>query len=124
MKLSDSRLMLIYWLFTGTGKSYDSMVNVATFGINRLWKRRMVNLMPPESGRILDLASGTGISTLAIAHRYSSNCHIVGVELRKEYLDIARRKVWKFGLKNIEWVLGRAEDYYSEEPFDCISPHT
>jgi demethylmenaquinone methyltransferase/2-methoxy-6-polyprenyl-1,4-benzoquinol methylase len=120
MKLSDPKLMLVHRFFAGTGKSYDFMVNAATFGIDRLWKRRIVNLMPPNPRRILDLACGTGISTLVIANRYP-NCQIVGVELREEYLDIARQKVQKLGLKNIELVLGRAEDYYSKEPFDCIS---
>jgi demethylmenaquinone methyltransferase/2-methoxy-6-polyprenyl-1,4-benzoquinol methylase len=120
MKISDSQLMLVHRFFTGTGKSYDFMVNAATFGIDRLWKRRIVSLMPPNPRCILDLACGTGISTLAIANRYP-DCHIVGVELRKEYLDIARQKVQKLGLKNIELMLGRAEDYYSEKSFDCIS---
>jgi demethylmenaquinone methyltransferase/2-methoxy-6-polyprenyl-1,4-benzoquinol methylase len=120
MKAFDSQLMLVHRLFTGTGKSYDFMVNAATFGIDRLWKRRIVSLMPANPSCILDLACGTGISTLAIANRYP-NCHIIGVELRQEYLDIARQKVQKLGLKNIELMLGRAEDYYSEKSFDCIS---
>ncbi|WP_036501986.1 class I SAM-dependent methyltransferase [Nitrosococcus oceani] len=120
MKQLDPRLMLVQRFFAGTGKSYDFMVNFATFGIDRLWKRRMVNLMPPNASRILDLACGTGISTLAIASRYPG-CQVVGVELREEYLEIARQKVQRLGLKNIELVLSRAEDYRSEEPFDCIS---
>jgi demethylmenaquinone methyltransferase/2-methoxy-6-polyprenyl-1,4-benzoquinol methylase len=120
MKQYNSQLMLVHRFFAGTGKSYDFMVNVATFGIDRLWKRRIVSLMPSNPRRILDLACGTGISTLAIANRYP-NCQVVGVELRNEYLDIARQKVQKLGLKNIELVLGRAEDYYSEESFNCIS---
>jgi demethylmenaquinone methyltransferase/2-methoxy-6-polyprenyl-1,4-benzoquinol methylase len=120
MKQYDPQLMLVHRFFAGTGKSYDFMVNVATFGIDRLWKRRIVSLMPSNPRRILDLACGTGISTLAIANRYP-NCQVIGVELRNEYLNIARQKVQKLGLKNIELVLGRAEDYYSEEAFDCIS---
>ncbi|ADE16620.1 Methyltransferase type 11 [Nitrosococcus halophilus Nc 4] len=120
MKQADPRLMLVQRFFAGTGKSYDFMVNGATFGIDRLWKRKMVKMMPPNPRRILDLACGTGISTLAIANRYP-DCQVVGVELREEYLNIARRKIQKLGVNNIEWVLSRAEDYRSKEPFDCIS---
>ncbi len=96
------------------------MVNFATFGVDRRWKRRIVDLIPPNSTRVLDLACGTGISTFAIANRYP-NCHVVGVELRDEYLQIARQKVQKFRIRNVELVLCRAEDYQSGEPFDCIT---
>ncbi len=96
------------------------MVNFATFGVDRRWKRRIVDLIPPNSTRVLDLACGTGISTFAIANRYP-NCHVVGVELRDEHLQIARQKVQKFRIRNVELVLCRAEDYQSGEPFDCIT---
>jgi len=116
----DSRLALVERFFQGTGRSYDYMVNAATFGIDRLWKRRIVQLIPPQSRRVADLACGTGISTLAIARRLP-HCQVVGVELRDEYLAIAREKVRRQGLANVELVLSRAEDYRSEAPFDCVS---
>lgn len=116
----DGRVALVERFFRGTGSSYDVMVHAATFGIDRLWKRRLVSLVPPDARRVLDLASGTGISTLAIAKR-RPQCHVVGVELRDEYLEIARAKLRRRGAGNIELVLGRAEDYRSEVPFDCIS---
>lgn len=116
----DSRLALVERFFQGTGRSYDFMVNAATFGIDRLWKRRIVQLIPPQSRRVADLACGTGISTLAIARRLPQ-CQVVGVELRDEYLEIARGKVRRLGLANVELVLSRAEDYRPEIPFDCIS---
>jgi demethylmenaquinone methyltransferase / 2-methoxy-6-polyprenyl-1,4-benzoquinol methylase len=117
---SHSNLDLVHRFFSGTGHNYDFIVNLATFGIDRLWKRRMVQLIPPHSQRILDLACGTGISTLAIARRYPDS-QVVGVELREEYLDIARRKVERLSFRNIAFILSRAEDYRSGESFDCIS---
>lgn len=115
-----SRTALVQRFFHGTGASYDGMVNAATFGIDRLWKRRMVARIPPDAKRILDLACGTGISTLAIARRFPT-AHIVGVELREEYLALARAKVARLGLKNVELVLSPAEDYVSAQRFDCIT---
>ena len=111
----DARLELIERFFRGTGSTYDLVVNIATFGIDRLWKRRMVALIPPNAQRILDLACGTGVSTAAIARRFP-NARIVGVELRDEYLAFARRR-----LPGVQFVLSRAEDYRSPEPFDCIT---
>jgi demethylmenaquinone methyltransferase/2-methoxy-6-polyprenyl-1,4-benzoquinol methylase len=116
----DPRLELVERFFHGTGRSYDFMVNAATFGIDRLWKRRIVELMPPNPERVLDLACGTGISTLAIARRYP-HCQVVGVELRDEYLSIARRNACRHAVRNVEFVLSRAEDYHAQRPFDCIS---
>lgn len=120
MNQNDERLTLVHRFFSDTGRSYDFMVNLATFGIDRRWKRRLVALMPHKPEHILDLACGTGLSTLAIANRYP-DCHVVGVELREEYLNVAREKTKQLGINNIEWVLSRAEDYYSETSFDCVS---
>jgi demethylmenaquinone methyltransferase / 2-methoxy-6-polyprenyl-1,4-benzoquinol methylase len=116
----DARLALVERFFQGTGASYDFMVNAATFGIDRLWKRRLVELIPPNPARVLDLACGTGLSTLAIAKRHPE-CQVVGVELRNEYLERAREKLRHRASGNIELLLGRAEDYRSAVPFDCIT---
>ncbi|QKT04894.1 class I SAM-dependent methyltransferase [Ectothiorhodospiraceae bacterium 2226] len=117
---ADPRLALVERFFAGTGPSYDFMVNAATFGIDRLWKRRIVDAIPPHALSIVDLACGTGISTLAIAKRFPRS-RIVGVELREEYLQHARRKVQNEGLEHVELVLSRAEDFLPAERFDCIS---
>jgi demethylmenaquinone methyltransferase / 2-methoxy-6-polyprenyl-1,4-benzoquinol methylase len=117
---SDPRLALVERFFRGTGSTYDRVVNVATFGIDRLWKRRIVRLIPAGAQRILDLACGTGLSTVAIAKHFPQ-ARVVGVELRDEYLALARQKVHALGLSNVELVLSRAEDYRSNEPFDCIA---
>jgi demethylmenaquinone methyltransferase/2-methoxy-6-polyprenyl-1,4-benzoquinol methylase len=119
MDKGDRRLERVFRFFPGTGTTYDFMVNFATFGIDRRWKRRIVDLLPRNPTRVLDLACGTGILTLAIARHYP-NCQVVGVELRDEYLEIARNKVQKLGIRNVELVLSRAEDYRSSEPFDCV----
>jgi demethylmenaquinone methyltransferase / 2-methoxy-6-polyprenyl-1,4-benzoquinol methylase len=117
---NDQRLELVHRFFSGTGKTYDAMVRYATLGIDGQWKRRIVNLLPPSCERILDLACGTGISTVAIAKHFP-RCRVVGVELREEYLKIAESKIKKLGLRNVELVLNRAEDYRSLEPFDCVA---
>ncbi len=120
MEERDPRLEQVHRFFSGTGETYDFMVNFATFGIDRRWKRRIVDRIPAGCERILDLACGTGISTLAIARRFP-NSHIVGVELRDEYLNIARKKIQTLGVENVELVLSRAEDYRADAPFDCVT---
>ena len=116
---SDPNLTLVQRFFSGTGPSYDFVVNAATFGVDRRWKRIIIDQIPPNPVRVLDLACGTGILTFGIARRYP-NCRVVGVELRDEYLQIARDKLQSLGLGNVEFVLSRAEEYSSTEAFDCI----
>lgn len=116
---SDSRVQLVERFFAGTGRSYDFMVNAATFGIDRVWKRRIVACVPPDARRILDLACGTGISTLALA-RARPRARVTGVELREEYLAVAREKAARRGFENVDFALSRAEDYTAPEPVDCI----
>ncbi len=116
---SEHKLEIVHRFFAGTGSTYDFMVNAATFGIDKLWKRRLLDAIPTHATRVLDLACGTGILTLAIARRFP-HCQVVGVELRDEYLQLARRKVRRLGLRNVELVLGRAEDYGCATPFDCV----
>ncbi len=116
---SDPRMELVHRFFKGTEGTYDAMVHYATFGIDGRWKRRIINRLPRHPERILDLACGTGISTFAIARQFP-DCRVVGVELRSEYLDIAKRKIQQLGLRNVEFVLSRAEEYRSSEPFDAV----
>ena len=115
----NRQLELVHRFFSGTGSTYDFMVNFATFGIDRRWKRMIVDRIPANVSRVLDLACGTGILTLAIARRYP-HCQVVGVELRDEYLQIARNKVARLGIDNVDFVLSRAEDYSASETFDCV----
>ena len=128
---ADPRLDLVERFFRGTGSTYDFMVQAATLGIDRLWKRRMVRTVREQGGEpraILDLACGTGISTFAFAQAFP-HARIVGVELRDEYLQRARAKCVGVQLNaptinrypNVEFVLSRAEAYETDQRFDVVS---
>lgn len=119
-EVGDARLELVERFFDGTGATYDGMVNWATLGIDRLWKRRIVEAIPTNARRVLDLACGTGISTFAIAKALPRS-EVVGVELRDEYLQCARAKLAREPLPNVSLVLSRAEDFRCDRPFDCIT---
>ncbi len=104
--------------FLKTGPTYDPVVHYFTLGIDRLWKRQMQAALPPAPRRILDLACGTGILTLAMA-RAHPQCHVVGVDVSAGYLGIAKEKAR--GLSNVVFIHQRAEDFVSEAPFDAIT---
>ncbi|MEZ4599726.1 MAG: class I SAM-dependent methyltransferase [Syntrophotaleaceae bacterium] len=120
MPLTSPKLDVVYRFFSGTGFSYDRVVNIWTCGADLYWKSRILALIPAHARRIADQASGTGILTLKIARAFPE-AQVTGVELREEYLDFARQKVQKEGIENVEFRLGRAEDVVLEEPLDCMT---
>ncbi len=55
-------------MFDGVAHRYDLMNDVLTLGIDRQWRRKVVDALEAEAGeRVLDLAAGTGTSSEAIA---------------------------------------------------------
>ncbi|MEJ2720446.1 MAG: class I SAM-dependent methyltransferase [bacterium] len=109
----------VHRFFSGTGVSYDTIVRLCTAGLDGSWKEKLAQKVPPNSTRIMDQACGTGILTIVLAHRHP-HARIVGVELRDEYLSIAREKLSRSNLTNVELILGNAEDVVMDPPFDCI----
>ncbi len=118
--MSESRIEIVNRFFSGTGSSYDLIVKLNTFGADIWWKKKILAKIPGKAARIMDQGCGTGILTFEIARKFPRS-RIFGVELREEYLDLAREKARVFNLKNVEFILGRAEDVLLEGPFDCIT---
>jgi demethylmenaquinone methyltransferase/2-methoxy-6-polyprenyl-1,4-benzoquinol methylase len=111
---------LVHRFFAGTGPSYDFMVNLCTFGCDQWWKRKILSRIPPRSLEIMDQASGTGILTFKIAQKFP-RCRIVGVELRREYAHIAREKAVARRIRNVEFIVGGAEQVVLNTHLDCIT---
>jgi demethylmenaquinone methyltransferase/2-methoxy-6-polyprenyl-1,4-benzoquinol methylase len=113
----NNRLSIIRSFFPGTGKSYDTVVNVFTLGLDIYWKRAIYKHVPP-SKRILDLACGTGIVTLGLAKRNPS-AEIVGVDITDDYLAIYRERIQKNKI-NVQFILGNAENIKLNGQFDTV----
>lgn len=111
---------LVFRLFRGTGPTYDYIVNLCTLGFDTWWKKVIMKHVPPTPVRILDQACGTGILTFKIAQKYPG-CQVIGVDVQEEYLSIAQKKKQASFVNNIDFVLGRAEDVYLKQTFDCIT---
>ncbi len=120
MTANRSKLLIVNRFFSGTGSSYDRVVVLCTCGLDKYWKKRIIAKIPAHPARILDQASGTGILTFEIARAFPG-CEVTGVELRDEYLELAREKARLSGISNVEFLLGRAEDVMPYGEFDCIT---
>ena len=106
--------------FSGTGSSYDLIAFLCTFGFDFWWKRKILKQIPTNPKCILDQACGTGILTIRLARRFP-HCRVIGVELREEYLNVARERASRLNLNHVEFRLGRAEDIILQGGVDCIT---
>jgi demethylmenaquinone methyltransferase/2-methoxy-6-polyprenyl-1,4-benzoquinol methylase len=77
-------------LFAIIASRYDRINDLQSFGLHRLWKRRLIRLARPRSGeRALDLCCGTG----DIAARLSRlGLTVVGLDFSHPMLEVARNK--------------------------------
>ncbi len=65
---SSKRELLIRSVFNGVAPRYDLMNDAMSFGIHRLWKRKLVAMAKPENGQVIvDLAAGTGDVAIKLA---------------------------------------------------------
>jgi demethylmenaquinone methyltransferase/2-methoxy-6-polyprenyl-1,4-benzoquinol methylase len=106
--------------FAGTAATYNAAVHLWTVGMDWWWKRKIIGRIPASPRSILDQGCGTGILTLRMARKFSAS-RVVGVELHREYASLAAGRARAMGLKNVSFVLGRAEDMVLKEHFECIT---
>ncbi|MBN2506811.1 MAG: ubiquinone/menaquinone biosynthesis methyltransferase [Verrucomicrobia bacterium] len=75
-------------LFAAIAPRYDLLNDLQSFGLHRLWKRRLVRRAQPRPGeRALDVCCGTGDLALALARE---GAVVTGVDFCEPMLAIAR----------------------------------
>ena len=92
-------------LFAPIGPSYDRVGAALSLGQDPLWRRFLVSRLP-RGGRVLDVATGTGLVAAELIRR---GFEVTGVDQSAEMLDIARRR---FGVE-----VGLAEASADSLPF-------
>lgn len=70
------------------------------------------------TGRLLDLACGTGQVTFGLTSRFSD---VLAIDQEDETVAFARAKAERLGVVNVRWVTGRAEDLDVDDPFELIT---
>jgi demethylmenaquinone methyltransferase/2-methoxy-6-polyprenyl-1,4-benzoquinol methylase len=75
-------------LFAPLGPSYDRVGAALSLGQDPLWRRFLVSRLPP-GGRVLDVATGTG---LVAAELLGRGFEVTGVDQSAEMLAVARRR--------------------------------
>lgn len=87
-------------VFGRIASRYDLLSDLFSFGIHRLWKRRVAALVAGESWtNLLDAAAGTGDVVLQVARHQGLQPHqrIVASDISPQMLAIARERAARLG---------------------------
>ena len=91
-------------IFNKISYKYDFLNNLFSFGLHRLWKRKLVNLLEPLNGEDwADLCCGTGDLAFLISERVFPSGSITGIDSAKDILNIAKKKSELKKTKFIKW---------------------
>jgi demethylmenaquinone methyltransferase/2-methoxy-6-polyprenyl-1,4-benzoquinol methylase len=105
----DERRALIRRVFEAVAPRYDLMNDLMSFGIHRLWKRTLRRRCADASGRVVDLAGGTGdVARLLLR----GDRHVVVCDPGIEMMRAGREKVGAdrtAGKQPDGWIGGEAE---------------
>ncbi|MCX6278635.1 MAG: bifunctional demethylmenaquinone methyltransferase/2-methoxy-6-polyprenyl-1,4-benzoquinol methylase UbiE [Bacteroidetes bacterium] len=109
-------------MFNDISPKYDFLNHFLSFGIDRLWRKKLVKLLrQSKPSEILDVATGTGDLALAVAKINPRK--IIGIDISEQMLDIGRAKLIKPGLgKLISFQQADAEQIpFPDNSFDAIT---
>jgi demethylmenaquinone methyltransferase / 2-methoxy-6-polyprenyl-1,4-benzoquinol methylase len=105
-------------LFAAIAPRYDLINDLQSFGLHRLWKRRMIKLADIKPGeRALDLCCGTGDVAFAMA---ACGAEVTGFDFSAAMLEVARKRSSpnpKSEIPNPQFLQGDAQ----QTPFDDAS---
>ena len=91
-------------IFNKISYKYDFLNNLLSFGLHKLWKRKLVSLLEPLNGEDwADLCCGTGDLAFLISKRVSPRGTITGFDSAKGILNIAKKKSELKKNKFIKW---------------------
>lgn len=85
-------------MFNSIAPAYDVMNRMMTLGIDRIWRRKAVDMLRVyKPRRILDVATGTGDLAFLIDERLKPDA-LLGIDLSEGMLDVAREKAKQRGV--------------------------
>jgi demethylmenaquinone methyltransferase/2-methoxy-6-polyprenyl-1,4-benzoquinol methylase len=111
-------------VFSSVASSYDTMNDVMSFGLHRLWKKFTIEQAKIKPGqKILDLASGTGDLAKAFSKRVGNSGLVVMSDINQDMLNQGRAKLLDQGIyKNLEFTLVDAEQIpFTDNHFDLVT---
>jgi demethylmenaquinone methyltransferase/2-methoxy-6-polyprenyl-1,4-benzoquinol methylase len=113
-------------LFATIARRYDLLNDLQSFGLHRLWKRRVVALAGVRTGdRALDLCCGTGDISFALARQ---GVDVTGLDFSEKMLEVAQGRLQsakgetRARAKNLKFIQGDAAQIpFPDNSFDAVT---
>ena len=87
----ETRARRVNDLFATVAPRYDLINDLQSFGLHRVWKRRLIRLAEVRAGMLaLDLCCGTGDVAFALAN---AGAQVAGCDFSEPMLEVARRRL-------------------------------
>ena len=110
-------------MFDSIAPAYDFMNRAMTFGIDKIWRRKAVEMVGAgQPARILDVATGTGDLAMLLC-RHIPGAHVTGIDLSEEMLRVGREKVRRHSLSD-RITLQKADCLalpFADQSFDAVT---
>ena len=95
-KVTDSeKISMINEIFSDVANHYNLMNDIMSFGLHRLWKKKLCQMIPNLNSSIIDVASGTGDIPLLLkkkAKKTGANIKITACDPNSEMLEIFKAR--------------------------------
>tara|TARA_Y100000590_G_scaffold371467_1_gene433892 strand:+ start:938 stop:1642 length:705 start_codon:yes stop_codon:yes gene_type:complete len=108
---------LIQNVFNSVVNEYDLMNDLMSFGVHRIWKKELIQMInPSQKQKLIDVASGTGDLGKLYSEATQNKSEILCIDPNKKMVEEGKKKLIKY--QNIRWKIGPAENL--KVPSNCF----
>lgn len=109
-------------MFDAVAPTYDSLNHIMSLGVDKTWRRKAVReIAVPGVRKVLDVACGTGDSSIAIARALPEGGAVTGIDISDGMMALVAEKAAKSGVE----IALRKEDgeatSFEDGAFDCVT---
>ena len=111
-------------MFDGIAPSYDRLNHLMSLGVDRRWRRRALReTVDGTPQQVLDVACGTGDSTIAAARAAAPGSLVTGVDISEGMMALVAEKAEKAGVADrIRLAAADGEDLpFADASFDRVT---
>jgi demethylmenaquinone methyltransferase / 2-methoxy-6-polyprenyl-1,4-benzoquinol methylase len=114
----------VWKMFDRISPTYDFVNRVMTFGLDRLWRKRLCYFLPKQKEmHILDCATGTGDQIIALMEKDHTISSVIGIDLARAMIEIGKKKIAKkpYSDKVHFQVASALEAPFPDHSFECVT---